>query len=672
MKPSSDLLQQLLGALLAFYSISVHASPVYFSPDQVRAGKELYLEHCASCHAADLSGAGAAALKGKVFLNRWTRGDQTLGDLIFTNRSSMPLGNAGILSKQEYFDISVYLLTENGHPVGTESLAMDDAAVETIKVGQFNKDFDPQVHNQQCPDVNYLDQDQDPADWGPSDAELKNSENDHQWLLPSKGYSGQRYSTLSQITKENVSQLQAVCAYDSGDMDPMQSYLGMHNDRLYFASNHSTFAVDAANCKLIWRYDRKSRCDEIWGRARGVGLKNGILIRGTPDGYLLALNAKTGERIWERRVSDTTSGGGGLSMPALIYDDLVFMGPAPTEVGLKGWVKAFNIYSGELAWTFNVVPEPGQPGADTWGSDESLIRGGGGVWTPFTVDVETSTLYLASGNPSPAYYDDDRPGKNLYTNAAIALDAHTGKLKWYRQFTPEDFHDWDLNHASPIITINESGQERQLLIVAGKDGFIHGVDRKSTDVLYSTELSRQVNTRVKTTTDNDTRFCPGLYGGTQWNGPAFSPVTKSIYVNTMEWCASLRKTDEIRYVFGGFYIGGMFKMDPYETAYANLTSMDALTGRINWRYKSKQLMTAAVTVTASNLVMSGEIEGNFFILDADNGSKLFDYNLGESLGAGIITYAVNGRQYIAVASGTASPIWYQKPASAKIHLFALP
>ena len=655
--------------LLLFSTVCQAIEPGIFSHKQVLNGTVFYNQHCASCHGVDLTGGSASAVKGEDFLSRWSARSQTIGDLYFVVRTSMPLGGAGILSNKEYFDVVTYLLSHNGHPTGDKDLSYKDERIEQITVGAYAElDAEGRLAGS-CPQVDFYDGANADASLGPNQQELNRAgSNDNAWLLPDHGYAGQRFSALTQITKNNVKDMQRVCVYESEDKNALQSYLFMHRGSLFFSANHSTFALDAATCKLLWRFNRKSRCAEMWGRARGVALKDGMLIRGTPDGYLIALNADTGKLIWETRISDTTEGGGGISMPPIIFENMVYVGPAPTEVGLKGWVKAFRITDGKLLWTFHAVPEPGEPGSETWGSAESLARGGGGVWTPFTLDPVTATLFIAAGNPGPAYFDEDRPGTNLYTNSAIALDARSGKMHWYKQFLPHDFHDWDLTHAGPLSDIDDL----KLVIVSGKDGYVHGVDRVKNELLYSRAVSTQKDTDVLLRVDKDTHFCPGLYGGVQWNGPAYNPMNKNLYVNSVEWCAWLRKTDEIRYVYGGFYLGGIFKVDPRETYGGRLSSLDALTGKLNWRYESKAPLIAALTPTASGLVFTGELTGDFIAVDGDNGEELYRYDTGASLGAGIITYEINGRQYVAVATGPASSIWLEPPATSKIMLFALP
>ncbi len=175
-----------------------------------------------------------------------------------------------------------------------------------------------------------------------------------------------------------------------------------------------------------------------------------------------------------------------------------------------------------------------------------------------------------------------------------------------------------------------------------------------------------------TTVDRDVHFCPGSYGGMQWNGPAFSPATSRLFLGSVEWCTSMRQAEDIRYVRGAFYMGGYFNMDPPEQARGKITAYDAETGAEIWRYDSKRPVLAAVTPTAAGLLFAGEMTGDLIVFDADSGEKLYSVDTGAPLNGGIITYAVDGRQFVAVAAGAASSIWLDRPAKASIQVFALP
>lgn len=667
--PFSPGLAVLVLAALLPVSAPAATADGAFSRAQAEHGRALYRDQCVACHGPELAGGNSSALKGQEFLVRWSVDNQTVGDLYYLIRTTMPLGGGSVLSRQEYLDIVTYILSENGYAAGSRTLRPEDPRLEQMPVGTAGARRLAQKQGAMCPKAGVWNPDNVPSEAGPDQQELNaaGSANGN-WLLPARSYSGRRYSPLDQITPGNVDGLENVCTYDSGDGAPFQTSPLVRDGVLYFTTSTSTIAIDAATCKLKWRYDRPLRCNELWGRSRGLALKDGYVVRGTTDGYLLALNAASGKPVWERRINDTEVMGANVPMPPLVYGDTVIIGVANSEVGIKGWVRGYSLEQGKLQWNFNVVPDAGQEAAFTWGNKEVLEHGGGGVWTAFTLDPERGIAYGATGNPGPALRPDKRPGSDLYTSSLVALDAHTGRLRWHRQMVPGDYHDWDLTQSGPLI--HAAG--RDLVMVGGKDGYLSALDRDTRESLYRIEVTRHENADVMTATDKDVHFCPGSYGGMQWNGPAFSPDTGYLFVPTVEWCTSMRQAEEVRYVRGSFYMGGYFSMDPVDRAHGNITAYDAATGKRIWRYASSRPVLAALTTTATGLLFAGEMTGDFIALDARSGEKLYSFDTGAPLNAGIITYSVAGRQYVAAAAGAASSIWLDRPARAKIRVFALP
>jgi alcohol dehydrogenase (cytochrome c) len=292
------------------------------------------------------------------------------------------------------------------------------------------------------------------------------------------------------------------------------------------------------------------------------------------------------------------------------------------------------------------------------------------VWTPVSFDPNEGHVYIATGNPAPDLFGDVRRGDNLYTNSLVVLDIRTGKLVWQYQPTPHDTHDWDLTQTSPIFTAEVTGKSRSLVAVAGKDGLLRVLDRTTRELMYEVAVTRRENVTAPLTVDG-VHVCPGVLGGVQWNGPAFSPRTNMLYVPSVEWCGTFKKAETLRYVIGQNYMGGSFLFDPIQNARGWLTAIDVSSGNIRWQYQASRPMVAAVTATAADLIFTGELNGDFIVLDARDGSILYRFNTGAAMSGGIVTYQVGGRQFIATTSGAATRFWNTPPGSATVVVFSL-
>ena len=508
------------------------------------------------------------------------------------------------------------------------------------------------------------------AQQGPTQAELNAAaSNAVDWLHTNHDYEGRRFVDALEINRQNAKVLRPVCIYQAGDLRPFQTNPIVYRGRLYLTTSLATIALDAATCRVRWRHDWTLKARENWPQNRGVAIKDGKVIRATRDGYLLALDAETGHVLWERSAADAANGET-FTMPPVIFEDLVILGPAGNEVPVKGWIGAFKLESGEPAWRFDTKAVRDQSGAESWGATDALT-GGGAVWTPFSVDPVRGLVFVPVGNPAPDFYGDVRPGSNLYTNSLVVLDARTGKAVWHYQAIPHDTHDWDLTQVSPLFTAEVKGEQRQLVSVVGKDGLLRVLDRETHEPLYEVAVTRRQNVELPLTPEG-VHVCPGPLGGVQWNGPAFSPKTNTLYVPAVDWCGTFRKAVELRHVAGQNYMGGSWSPDPVEQARGWLTAIDASTGAIRWRYESRRPMLAAVTVTSADLLLTGELDGDFLVLDARDGTVLYRFYTGGAMNGGVVTYQVGGKQYVAVTSGNATYFWRRPVGSATVIVFSLP
>src|SRR5262245_12414520 len=637
---------------------------------QAARGQAVYDNKCASCHGPRLEGGSASALSGDKFADRWARGDKTVDDLYYITRTQMPFGAGNTLSRQQYIDTVAYLLKVNGYKAGARELPADSAFLKQIRIetqGSPKEGFiQPQAENEPGTSTTVKSAN---GTKGPSQEDLNAAQsNNADWLMSNHDYTGQRYTDLQQINRLNAPLLRPACIYQVGDTKPFHNNPVVYRGVMYITTTYSTVALDATNCRVRWRHDWRRKSTEVHPPNRGVAIKDGRVVRATTDGYLFALDLETGKLLWERKVVASEKNEGSFNMAPAIFEDLVLLGLGISEQGIKGWIGAFKLETGEPAWRFNTVPDDGEPGAETWSKPDVRKRGGGAVWAPLSLDPQAGLVYVPVANPAPDFLADVRQGANLYTNSMVALDARTGKLMWHYQATPADTHDWDLTQVSPLLTTTVGGKTRKLVALAGKDGLLHALDRETKEHLYATPVTKRSNSDAPLTVKG-VHACPGVLGGVLWNGPAYNPITNMLYTPAVDWCGVFKKAEEDRFVPGQIYMGGMYINDPIEKSRGWLTAVDASTGKVAWQYQSSQPMLGAVATTSAGLIFTGEMTGDFLTLDARTGKVLYRFNTGGAMNGGVVTYAVNGKQYVAATSGSATGFWRAAPGSSTVVIF---
>ena len=618
----------------------------FFSAAQVNQGRWEFSQKCAVCHGAQLQGGGAPALKGRQFSAQWN--GKSLKEFYNYIHSNMPLGQGGDLSSQEYADIVSYILAQSGQPAGSEKLtptspmdrALDLAAATTTGSAASG----PTVGLMKIGELyGKLAQ---PSSSRPTQAELDRADSSTtDWLMYNKGYRGERYSTLKRINAGNAGKLHPVCMFQLGELGTFSTGPVVYDGILYATTHLGTYAIDATTCKKRWTHQHVAQGPEMNATNKGVAIAGGRVIRGTQDGFLYALDAKTGAPLWVRQVADWSIGEGVGAAP-LVWNNIVYVGKAGGDWGIKGRLMAFNVADGTLAWTFDLIPTGNETGANTWENSGSAEHGGGAAWVAYAFDRETGTLFVPVGNPGPDYNNSMRPGANLFTISTVALDARTGKLKWWYQLRPNDDHDWD----ATVVSLFDAGGKK-LVATSGKEGILHVVDRDSGKLVFKLPMTTVLNHDVPLTPEG-VRVCP--VAGVQWNGAAHSASTGLLYVNAIDWCTVFKAGPKPTWVATIPYTGlanGWGTNDPISQWSGWINAVDPKSGKMAWRVHTAAPMYAALTPTAGNVLFTGDLNGNFLALDARTGKTLYSFDTGGPIAGGVITYEQQGKQYVAVASG---------------------
>jgi len=485
------------------------------------------------------------------------------------------------------------------------------------------------------------------------------------WLTHNGNYSSQRYSSLNQINRQNVSQLRPAWMYQIKRPGVFEASPVVADGVMYISEPPSTVtALDVKTGRALWTWTPQIPSDVIVIGSppvnRGVAILDDTVFAGSIAGHLAALDAKSGAVRWDIVVDDNRKGYY-LTLAPLALNGKVIVGVSGAEAGIRGFIAAYDAKTGKEVWRTYTIPGVGEPGRETWSGDSGSI-GGSSTWLTGSFDPQLNTLYWTTGNPGPDYDGDVRKGDNLYSCAVLALDPDTGKLKWYFQFTPHDVHDWDSNQIPVLFDDTIQGRARKLLAVANRNAFYYVLDRETGEFISGTPYAKQtwaegldakgrpiLKPGNNPTVDGKEVF-PNLQGSANWYSPSYSPQTKLFYQFTREM-STVYYLGQAQYITGQPYTAGGGVAVNGDNAYAAIRALEGTTGKLRWEFKLLQPGMDGVLSTGGNLVFSGTEEGNFFALDAETGKPLWDMQLGGPVHANPMSFAVDGKQYVAIAAG---------------------
>src|SRR5467141_236800 len=440
---------------------------------------------------------------------------------------------------------------------------------------------------------------------------LDSAKEPQNWLMYSGDYAGRRFSTLEQINTSNAAMLVPKWVYQTMAGGKFETTALVVDGILYgTGQDNRAFALDAHSGRPIWQYQRALPADirPCCGRAnRGMAILGDKVFLGTLDAHVIALDAKTGSVVWDVTALDYRKGYS-ITLAPLAIKNLVIIGVSGGEYGIRGFIDAYDAETGERKWRFYTVPGPGEPGHETWEGDSWKI-GGAPAWITGTYDPATNTTFWTTGNPSPSNRGEGRAGDNLYSNSLLALDPETGRLKWYFQFSKHDEHDYD---ATQVPVMVDQG-DRHLILQANRNGFFYLIDRTNGKLVFANPFAKvtwsdskdasgvPIGRKDASPTLEGNRVCPGAAGATNWMSPTYDPHT----------------------------------------------------GKMKWEWKHPSPTWSGVLSTAGGLVFTGDAEGNFIALEAASGKALWHFQCGASVYSSPMSFAIDGKQYVAVAAGSA-------------------
>ena len=491
------------------------------------------------------------------------------------------------------------------------------------------------------------------------------------WLSYSRSLDGQRYSPLSQITPANVKNLELQWVWQARSLEKFESTPIVVDGILYtIQAPNDVVALDASTGRVFWTfpYTPAPEARPCCGRVnRGLAILGDTLYMGTLDAHLIAIDAKSGKLLWNTTMANAADRYVITHAP-LVVKDKIIVGTAGGDNPTRGSIAAFDAKTGAELWRFYTIPGPGEPGHETWAGD-SWKTGGAALWNIGAYDPASNLTYWGIGNPAPDTNGDARLGDNLYSDCVVALDADTGELKWYYQFTPHDEFDYDSTQVPVLADIQYQGRPRKVMLWANRNGLWYVLDRATgefllgkpfTKVTWMTgfdERGRPMRVPLSTDNANPTLIMPHTLGGTNWYPPSYSPHTGLFYIPGWENSGErVVKNNGFGRSLGNTPMAQVNLQPNYKTeqeGYGVVRAFDPKTGEKKWEYKMNDITWAGILTTASDLLFSGGREGYFYALDARTGDLLWKASLGGQVNSAPMSYSVNGRQYISVNAGTA-------------------
>ena len=538
---------------------------------------------------------------------------------------------------------------------------------------------------------------------------LESEKEPQNWLNHHGNLEAHRFSGLTQINKSNVKELKVAFTFAMGGTEgggkevivfPFAGLEGTptaEDGFLYLTTGWGVVTkldTRGGSPRIVWQYDPAPDRDYATTVAccginnRGAVLAGNMVVSKVIDGRVLALNKTDGSKIWEVQVADPGKGETFTGAP-LIVKDMVVVGMAGAEFGVRGWIEAMDLKTGKKRWRTHTIPGPGEPGHDSWKDNYGAWKTGGGT---------TWVTGWGTANPGPDWDNAYRPGDNLWTDSTIALDADTGKIKWGFQHTPNDPYDYDSIAENTFVDTNINGKFVRATLHANRNGYAYALDRETGKCLWGTQFVEELNwsggldenCKPKTYDPNsdvqtyvegtaaargtategrgtiEGTLKPGHMGGKNWPPTTYSPETNYYYIPTIDGCnkafaeVTVPGAHKPRQLFLGGAPFSTFEDPDCGRIWGSITAIDVQTGKVVMKHSTKYPQLGGLLSTAGGLVFAGYAEGKVVALDANTLEELWEFDTGSAINAPPMTFMSSGKQYVAieVGLGGAWPQWF--------------
>jgi alcohol dehydrogenase (cytochrome c) len=637
-----------------FLAIAVAALAVSAAAQDLDAGRRTFEARCGRCHGAD----GNGTEMGPAIVQRLaTRDDRQLATLV---HDGIPLRGMppNPMSDAEATSLIRFLRTiqKDAAPEAPPRtfLTTDGRSITGVVTGEGLDDLQVRTTDGRVALLRH------------SGGRVREVTSGTPWPTYNGDPRGNRYTTLTEIDRTTVSRLVPRWTFTLPNTGALQATPVVVDGIMYMTAVNECYALDAGSGRQIWHFQRPRTIGAAAWANRGVAVAGDRVFLVSDAAHLLALNRWTGALLWDTPLANWRENYFATSAP-LTAGNLVISGVGGGEHGANGFIAALDQATGKEVWRFWTVPKPGEPGSETWNGGGPPEHRGASTWFTGSYDPDLDIVYWPVGNPSQEYNGDDRQGDNLYADCILALERASGRLKWYYQFTPHDLWDWDATQTSLLVDAAWQGRPRKLMLHADRNGFFYVFDRSDGSLLLATPFVRNltwasgigpdgkpIRAPNQEPTTAGTRVCPSQDGATNWFSPSYNPDTGLLYLQTFEKCSIYTKSDGGVWESGKPYLGGSQKTGPYPAPQRVLKAIDVKTGAIRWELPQPGAATSwgGTLATATGLVFAGEDSGSFIAVDAVSGARVWSFPANAGWKASPMTYAFDGRQFIAVAANS--------------------